>query len=134
LLLFHLFKGGRGHELFKNLLRGGGNRVDFFVLGKTIVERWKRNMGWVWVCFLRLYRWWRRGVWVIFLHFFYFHVCNFLGSFTHKGEEKVGYGAFLLKNIVLLLMLLIVCKFSVFFSFSKAERGGTGLRSLICIY
>jgi hypothetical protein len=23
-----------------------------------------------------------RGAWVLFLHFFYFHVCNFLGSFT----------------------------------------------------
>jgi len=33
-----------------------------------------------------------------FFHFFYFHVCKFLGSFTHKGGGKVEYGAFLLKS------------------------------------
>ncbi len=40
----------------------------------------------------------------------------------------MGYGAFLLKNIVLLLMLLIVCKFSVFFFIFKGGKGGHGFR------
>jgi hypothetical protein len=44
---FYFFKGGRRHELFKNLLRGEGIGFDFFVLGKKIVERWKQKMGWV---------------------------------------------------------------------------------------
>ncbi len=39
------------------------------------------------------------------LQFFYFHVYNFLGCFTLKGEErgKVGRGAFLIKNHFLFL-------------------------------
>ncbi len=70
----------------------------------------------------------RRRAWVIFLHFFYFHVCNFLGSFTHKGGGKVGYGAFLLKIYFLLLFFLIVCKFSVIsFNFQR-QKGGHGFR------
>jgi hypothetical protein len=35
---------------------------------------------------------------------FYFHGCNFLGSFTHKGGGKVGYGALLSKNNFMLLI------------------------------
>jgi hypothetical protein len=50
---------------------------------------------------------------------FYFHVCSFLGSFTHKGGGKVGYGV---KNFKKLLIFLILCKSLIFFSFSKAER------------
>jgi hypothetical protein len=43
-----------GEVTFSNLFKRGGNKVDFFVLEKKIVERWKWKMGWVWVFFLML--------------------------------------------------------------------------------
>jgi hypothetical protein len=70
---------------------------------------------------------------------FYFHFCNFLGSFTFIGGWGGGWGVgnFYLKNHFLLLTFLIVCKFFViFFHFQRRKGGGTGLRSInvICIY
>jgi hypothetical protein len=43
-------------------------------------------MGWVWVFYFKAL--------IVdgFLHFFYFHVCNFWGSFTHIGKEGGGSG------------------------------------------
>jgi hypothetical protein len=55
---------------------------------------------------------------------FYFHVCNFLGSFTFKGRGGgVGCGAFLLKNHFLLISFLIVCKFFVIFFHFQRQKG-----------
>jgi hypothetical protein len=49
---FYFLKGERGHELFKNFLRGEGIKLIFLFWKKKIVERWKWKMGWVWVFFL----------------------------------------------------------------------------------
>jgi hypothetical protein len=57
--------------------------------------------------------------------FFYFHVCNFLGSFTLKRRGSGVWGFFIKKTHFLLLTFLIVCKvFCYFFSLSKASQRG----------
>jgi hypothetical protein len=106
-------------------------------LEKEIVERWKWKMGWVWVFFLKaLIVDGGEGPGLYFFTFFIFLFVIFLDILLLKGGGRSGLWGFFTKNHFLFLTFLIVCKFFVFFSLSKAERGRKGLRSIniICIY